>query len=167
MLAKHPDGKVTCLICGKTLSNSGAGKRHYINTHQPAEQAMCNICEKTYKNMHTMKVHIKRDHGMTYKEAISFEEQQQLTLPLSPNPLEINPLLLIPQQQLTLPLSPNPPEINPLLLIPVNPLNPPIMATPIPVNPPIMVPRSLSSSTASNSFLQLPLYPQPKQENPF
>jgi hypothetical protein len=62
-----PDGKVTCRICGRTLSNATSGKRHYINSHQPNLAATCKVCKKTFKNMQTMKGHMKRDHGISQK----------------------------------------------------------------------------------------------------
>ena len=62
-----PDGKVTCLICTKTLSNFTSARRHYKTSHQPTEASKCSVCEKTYKNTQTMKAHMKRDHKISQK----------------------------------------------------------------------------------------------------
>ena len=65
----HPDGKVTCCYCSKTLSTLSAGRRHYVNSHQPTETATCELCQRTYKNLQTVKAHKKRDHNISQKMA--------------------------------------------------------------------------------------------------
>ena len=66
-LAALPDGRVTCLLCGKTLSNVNNGKRHYKSAHQPNEPARCRVCKKLCKNKQARDMHLRRDHGLTPK----------------------------------------------------------------------------------------------------
>mgnify|MGYP001456892660 CR=1 FL=1 len=64
-LAPLPDGKVTCLKCGKTLSNKGSGQRHYATSHQPNQPVRCNICQKVCKNRLAYEAHLRQMHGVT------------------------------------------------------------------------------------------------------
>jgi len=66
-LAQLPDGRVTCLICGKTLSNVANGKRHYSTSHQPNQPARCKICKKLCKNKQSRDAHLRQSHGLTPK----------------------------------------------------------------------------------------------------
>ena len=64
-LAPLPDGKVTCLKCGKTLYNAVSGKRHYASRHQPNEPMECTICNKMLKNLQARNQHLRQMHGIT------------------------------------------------------------------------------------------------------
>ena len=67
-LVALPDGRVTCLKCGKTLSNVHNGKRHFQTTHQPNQPARCKVCKKLCKNKQSRDAHLRITHGLTPKQ---------------------------------------------------------------------------------------------------
>ena len=64
-LAQLEDGRVTCLTCGKTLSNPGNAKRHYQIHHQPNSPSTCPICKKVFKNNMYQKHHLRIMHNLS------------------------------------------------------------------------------------------------------
>ena len=66
-LAALPDGRVTCLVCGKTLSQLANAKRHYKSAHQPNQPARCRVCKKLCKNKQARDMHLRRAHDLTPK----------------------------------------------------------------------------------------------------
>ena len=64
-LAKLPDGKVTCLVCGTTLSCLASGNRHYVLKHQDNQPAKCKLCHKDFKNQMYRDRHYAKIHGIS------------------------------------------------------------------------------------------------------
>ena len=60
-----PDGRVTCLQCGKTLFQLQNAKRHYSTYHQINPPAKCKLCGKICKNELAREAHMRRVHGIT------------------------------------------------------------------------------------------------------
>jgi hypothetical protein len=69
-LAPMTDGRVTCLRCGKILSEMGIARRHFLNIHETnkAEKNIkCKLCEKKFAVMEYMRTHMARFHSISAK----------------------------------------------------------------------------------------------------
>ncbi len=66
-LAPNSNGGVTCLKCGKVLSNVANGRRHYNTVHQFNMPEKCTICKTVCKNKQALEMHMRRNHGITPK----------------------------------------------------------------------------------------------------
>jgi hypothetical protein len=67
-LAQLPDGKATCLKCGKTLSNMRNGTRHYKLVHTIDKNDLkwkCKMCPKKFSTTIYLNAHLSRSHGIT------------------------------------------------------------------------------------------------------
>ena len=60
-----PDGRVTCLICGKELATVQSGTRHYALKHQDNQPANCQICKKEFKNKLYRDDHYRKTHKLS------------------------------------------------------------------------------------------------------
>ena len=64
-LAQQPDGRVTCLKCGKTLSSFSTANRHYRIYHLPNQPSSCPICKKVFKNKMYKADHMRNAHKLS------------------------------------------------------------------------------------------------------
>ena len=64
-LAQLPDGRVTCLVCGKELGSLRSGNRHYALAHQVNQPAKCQICKKEFKNKLYRDDHYRKKHNLS------------------------------------------------------------------------------------------------------
>ena len=64
-LAQQPDGRVTCLKCGKTLSSFATANRHYKIYHLPNQPSSCPICKKIFKNKMYKGDHMRNVHKLS------------------------------------------------------------------------------------------------------
>ena len=56
---------VTCLVCGKVLSNMSNAYRHYNLAHEVNQPAKCTICKKDFKNKLSRDDHYRKAHNLT------------------------------------------------------------------------------------------------------
>jgi hypothetical protein len=69
-LAPMTDGRVTCLRCGKILSQINSARAHFLNIHETnkAEKNLkCKLCEKKFAVIKYMNQHMARFHGISPK----------------------------------------------------------------------------------------------------
>ena len=64
-LASLPDGRVTCLKCGKTLSCDSSARRHYQLYHLSNQPATCPVCKKVFKNRLYRGDHLRKAHNIS------------------------------------------------------------------------------------------------------
>ena len=64
-LAQLPDGSVTCLKCGKTLSTISNANRHYRIHHLPNQPSRCPICKLVFKNKMYKGDHMRNVHKLS------------------------------------------------------------------------------------------------------
>lgn len=79
-LAPLPNGGCLCLICGKKLSNTQNGRRHFNQMHQKNKKAQCSICKAVFKNRGSRDSHYYNKHRVTpamIKNAIKVPQDQQ------------------------------------------------------------------------------------------
>ena len=60
-----PDGRVTCLMCGKILSAEQSAYRHYKLFHIANIPVKCPVCKKVFKNKVSQETHTRRFHNLS------------------------------------------------------------------------------------------------------
>ena len=70
-LTRLKDGKVSCDKCFKTFTTLGNATAHYKQIHLAQDKNIdCRFqgCLKKFKNLHYMKIHMLRSHGISAKQ---------------------------------------------------------------------------------------------------
>ena len=58
------DHPFSCRICGKNFGQKKHCKRHIVNAHINTVPSFCEVCQKNYKNIDTLRTHQRIAHGL-------------------------------------------------------------------------------------------------------
>ena len=58
------DHPFSCRICGKNFGQKKHCKRHIVNAHINTVPSFCEVCQKNYKNIDTLRTHQRIAHGI-------------------------------------------------------------------------------------------------------
>jgi len=58
------DHPFSCRICGKNFGQKKHCKRHIVNAHINTVPSWCEVCQKNYKNIDTLRTHQRIAHGL-------------------------------------------------------------------------------------------------------
>ncbi len=62
------DGRGKCLCCGGGFATLANAKRHFRLRHGDAPRAECPMCHKIFKNINSMKEHMRQTHKIGQKD---------------------------------------------------------------------------------------------------
>ena len=67
----QPDGNWACKLCEKSYPFKTSLKRHIVNQHEENEEAICEICDKRFKNPDALHTHNRKYHRNTDTDPLS------------------------------------------------------------------------------------------------
>jgi len=95
-------GVFVCMLCGYKSNDGSNARCHYKLKHMPQEQAVCHVCNKSFKNSFYRDRHRAKAHGIT-KKMLKGSVSQIIRRPLNLPKDDEDPLPILPNLPPNLP----------------------------------------------------------------